>query len=856
MADRALETLFDRYRRQGDVRALAEVFDRTAPHLRRIARHFARERHEADDLVQATFVVAIERAASFDAARLLVPWLSGILARQAVALNRKRGRELPIPAPELPGPDDPGRDAEDREALQRVEAALVGLSSADRLVVVPYLREGKSPKEIAGELGCRPGTARMRLMRGLARLRELLPASLLGGLAASVLAPRSLAHVRRAVLARAAGQAGWPPVAAAASTASAASAGALVLGGMVIVSKQVLWGVAAALVALTAGLSWRLAAPSIPPPLPPVVRVAEVGAELVAPGALVAASGVEPGGARAASSAPSARRTESRQGALRLLVRLAGVVAEDAPGVTVRVEPGRPDHPFDLLPQSFRAVAGVDPCAAALSSDPSTCGSCHAPPVTKQFLRLADVTQGRALIDAKRGMHDPALPSEPALVAHGSAATPEEVSIDLTPLTRDEGLAGTEVLRVSGAHPLTFDAATVVDLPARWRERVAEGEVVELECALELVPAAVVRGRVARAEPVQRALAANGAGFVVSAVSKDSLERAFLDVSTGIEDPAASHYSLTKAALLHFALESEPDPAVALFPLLGGRSDATPAAQTRAAPDGSFELKVARGGSYAFVAVRSDRRPLTRCLELELRAITDLADLELERGESLQGMVRGVLPEVEGSTTVRAERCARDGDVPVGVAGEELVWSDGAFEWPARESGIVAGGRFELTCLGRAEHTVRALARGELDARGEGRDPGRASESVVSWAPAVGVELALPVAFLDVDLMRDGVSLQELVEAGVDPWATADLDGVGQPDPPPSLVLEVRGEDGRVLGSLDAGGVTRASVVVDPLSPYELVLRRGELVADRRSLESPRAGERLGAGLETRIAAD
>jgi DNA-directed RNA polymerase specialized sigma24 family protein len=33
--------------------------------------------------VQATFLAAIERAGSFDARRRLMPWLLGILARQA-----------------------------------------------------------------------------------------------------------------------------------------------------------------------------------------------------------------------------------------------------------------------------------------------------------------------------------------------------------------------------------------------------------------------------------------------------------------------------------------------------------------------------------------------------------------------------------------------------------------------------------------------------------------------------------------------------------------------------------------------------------------------------------------------------
>jgi DNA-directed RNA polymerase specialized sigma24 family protein len=76
MPERDLEALFDRFRAAADNGALARVFDRTAPELLRIARHLAGSAGEAEDLLQATFLVVIERAERYDPARPLRPWLS------------------------------------------------------------------------------------------------------------------------------------------------------------------------------------------------------------------------------------------------------------------------------------------------------------------------------------------------------------------------------------------------------------------------------------------------------------------------------------------------------------------------------------------------------------------------------------------------------------------------------------------------------------------------------------------------------------------------------------------------------------------------------------------------------------
>ena len=77
------EQLFERFRRDGDAKALGDLFDRVAPTLLRAALHLARDPASAEDLLQSTFLRAIEVRDSWDPTRPLLPWLFGILQNRA-----------------------------------------------------------------------------------------------------------------------------------------------------------------------------------------------------------------------------------------------------------------------------------------------------------------------------------------------------------------------------------------------------------------------------------------------------------------------------------------------------------------------------------------------------------------------------------------------------------------------------------------------------------------------------------------------------------------------------------------------------------------------------------------------------
>src|SRR5262245_48016301 len=225
-----LDRLFDRFRRRGDVDALGAVFDATAPELLRVAASLVRDANEADDLVQQTFLTAIERCGRYDGERRLVPWLFGILVHHAREERRRRARPLAPERVARPEPARPEEQALAGEIGRAIERALAGLSSADRGVLDDYLRADKTPAEIARERGLAPGATRMRIHRGLDRLRRALPAGIAVGSIGAANA-QGMGAVRAAVLR--AGATAVKDIGLAPGAGSAAGAGtARMLGGL------------------------------------------------------------------------------------------------------------------------------------------------------------------------------------------------------------------------------------------------------------------------------------------------------------------------------------------------------------------------------------------------------------------------------------------------------------------------------------------------------------------------------------------------------------------------------------------------------------------------------------------------
>ncbi len=197
-----LDRHFAQYCRTGDARALARVFDGAAAELYRLGYHLLGDRHAAEDLVQQTFVTAIEARESFAAERRVMPWLCGILTHRALHQRRQRRQRLQqdhqLPAA-MDQIVDPATEASRAELQAAVLVAIRALPDPYRQPLLLHLGHDLTPKEVAEALALPPATVRTQLARGLEMLRRRLPASLAAS-AYAVPVPLGLTLVRDAVL--------------------------------------------------------------------------------------------------------------------------------------------------------------------------------------------------------------------------------------------------------------------------------------------------------------------------------------------------------------------------------------------------------------------------------------------------------------------------------------------------------------------------------------------------------------------------------------------------------------------------------------------------------------------------------
>ncbi len=239
-----MDRWFTDFRASGDPRRLALVFDRAAPELWRVAAHLCRDRHVAEDAVQATFLAAIERRADWDPTRPLLPWLLGLLANR-VREERRRAARRPLPdrLPSPRGDVDPAATVAEQELGATLRAALARLDEPYRSTLEQHLLDAWSAAEIADRTGVAAGTVRMRLHRGLEQLRHRLPKGLVaGGLATLALTPASMASMRSVVLAHASTATGFASTGAAVVVASSPGKKVLLgLAAMLLVATAATW---------------------------------------------------------------------------------------------------------------------------------------------------------------------------------------------------------------------------------------------------------------------------------------------------------------------------------------------------------------------------------------------------------------------------------------------------------------------------------------------------------------------------------------------------------------------------------------------------------------------------------------
>jgi RNA polymerase sigma-70 factor (ECF subfamily) len=188
--------------RAGDERAFRELFARSYPMMKRVARTYVASEAVAEEIVQETWMAIVTGIDRFEGRAALGTWIFSILTNQAKSHSARERRAVPFscvaagdaqePAVDpdrfqknddaWPGhwatPPRPWQKPERRllslEARDRLKAALAELPERQRLIVGLRDVEGHSAEEVCDLLHLSQENQRVLLHRGRSRLRTIL----------------------------------------------------------------------------------------------------------------------------------------------------------------------------------------------------------------------------------------------------------------------------------------------------------------------------------------------------------------------------------------------------------------------------------------------------------------------------------------------------------------------------------------------------------------------------------------------------------------------------------------------------------------------------------------------------------
>ncbi len=176
--------------RAGDYDAFEALVRKYERPLFGTAYRIVRRTHDAEEVVQQTFVSVIEHLASFREESTFRTWLTRIATNHALALLRKRAVRKSTPFDEdqladryedVPHPgfiakwrETPDEIASRRETMEILTQALDELDEKYRLVFVLRDMEGLSTKGTARALEIGTSNVKVRLLRARLMLRERL----------------------------------------------------------------------------------------------------------------------------------------------------------------------------------------------------------------------------------------------------------------------------------------------------------------------------------------------------------------------------------------------------------------------------------------------------------------------------------------------------------------------------------------------------------------------------------------------------------------------------------------------------------------------------------------------------------
>jgi RNA polymerase sigma-70 factor (ECF subfamily) len=166
----------------GDREAFMELVRSHREKIYNLALGMTQNAADADTLSQDAFVKAFENIQRFEGHSSFFTWVYRITVNHCLNFLKKRGREVPLPAPSFDGErgapeigriEPPDGPLQEQETQRQVRLALSNLRADLRVTVVLVYLEDKTPREAAAVLGCAEATVHWRLFRARKLLKKL-----------------------------------------------------------------------------------------------------------------------------------------------------------------------------------------------------------------------------------------------------------------------------------------------------------------------------------------------------------------------------------------------------------------------------------------------------------------------------------------------------------------------------------------------------------------------------------------------------------------------------------------------------------------------------------------------------------
>jgi RNA polymerase sigma factor (sigma-70 family) len=159
---------------RSDEDAVRVLVERFGPAAQDLAVAILKDRHLAEDAVQAGFVAALGRLGQLRQAEAFPAWLRQIVRTQAHRILRKRQERCEEVAEPVAEGASPEECLQQRERQELVRRALMQVSQRGREAAELFYFEEYSVMQIARQLGVPEGTVKRRLHDVREQLRNLL----------------------------------------------------------------------------------------------------------------------------------------------------------------------------------------------------------------------------------------------------------------------------------------------------------------------------------------------------------------------------------------------------------------------------------------------------------------------------------------------------------------------------------------------------------------------------------------------------------------------------------------------------------------------------------------------------------